>query len=215
MNGRCLFFTHGASGRLVPRPPNTGCHTPNSFGYAGGTPVLIVYSAPPPEIAMDGGIRADQDAFLAACFARISAASRSRRPTSSAIRTPRYHRDIGRPLAALAAAAAALALAGCGGSTPGLPACSAGHGRGLSATLAIRQDGGQFTGTYLTAIGGGATLRYDVKGTAGNGRFTSSWTIGAVELPVTGTYTADSITLDDPGGRFSVTRFTKAAGCPS
>ena len=122
---------------------------------------------------------------------------------------------IGRPLAVLAAAAAALALAGCGGSTPGLPACSTGHGRGLSATLAIRQDGDRFTGTYLAAIGGGASLRYDVRGTVGGGRLTSSWTAAGVELRVTGVYTADSITLDNPGGRFSVTRFTRATGCPS
>jgi hypothetical protein len=118
---------------------------------------------------------------------------------------------------ALAAPAGAVTVAACGGTAGNatLPACSTGRGGGESATLAIRQDGDRFTGTYLAAIGGGASLRYDVRGTASGGHFTSSWSVGSVELPVTGTYTADSITLDNPGGKFSITRFTRAAGCPS
>jgi hypothetical protein len=123
-----------------------------------------------------------------------------------------------RPLAAaLAIAATALTLAACGGNAgnASLPACSTGHGNGKTATLAIHQDGDHFTGTYLTAIGGGTNLRYDVQGTARNGRLTSTWSVGAIEFPVTGTYTATTITLDNPGGKFSITRFTKATGCPS
>jgi hypothetical protein len=122
-----------------------------------------------------------------------------------------------RAAAAPAAAALALALAACGGTAgnAALPACSTGHGGGGTATLAIAQDGGRFTGTYLAALGGGASLRYDVRGTARGGHLTSTWSVGAIEFPVTGTYTADTITLDNPGGKFSITRFTKTTGCPS
>jgi hypothetical protein len=39
--------------------------------------------------------------------------------------------------------------------------------------------------------------------------------VGSIEFPVTGTYTPETITLDNPGGRFSITRFTKTTECPS
>jgi hypothetical protein len=119
--------------------------------------------------------------------------------------------------AALAIAATALTLAACGGNAgnASFPACSTGHGNGETATLAIHQDGDHFTGTYLTAIGGGTNLRYDVQGTARDGHLTSTWSVGSIEFPVTGTYTAETITLDNPGGKFSITRFTKTTECPS
>jgi hypothetical protein len=87
--------------------------------------------------------------------------------------------------AALAIAATALTLAACGGNAgnASLPACSTGHGNGETATLAIHQDGDHFTGTYLTAIGGGTNLRYDVQGTARDGHLTSTWSVGFHRVP--------------------------------
>jgi hypothetical protein len=117
--------------------------------------------------------------------------------------------------AAAAAVIAVGSLAGCSSGDPGLPACSTGHGNGHTATLAIHQDGGHFTGTYLTPVPGGTDLRYDITGTASGGHLTSTWSVGAVTLPVTGTYTADTITLDNPDGKFSITRFSKSTGCPA
>jgi hypothetical protein len=117
--------------------------------------------------------------------------------------------------AAATAVIAAGLLAGCGGASASLPACSAGHGNGQAATLAIHQDGGHFTGTYLTPVSGGTDLRYDVAGTASGGHLTSTWSVGAVALPVTGTYTASTITLDNPDGKFAITRFSKSTGCPA
>src|SRR5512142_1514810 len=96
---------------------------------------------------------------------------------------------ITRSLTALAIIAAGL-LAGCAWTRASLPRCSIGRGNGHSATLAVRQHGDRFTGTYLTAIPGGAYLRYDVQGTARDGRLTSWWRVGAIQFPVTGTYTA-------------------------
>ena len=120
-----------------------------------------------------------------------------------------------RYLAVLAIIAAG-SLAGCTGTAgASLPACSTGHGNGHTATLAIHQDGGNFTGTYLTPVSSGADLRYDIQGTASGGHLTSTWSVGSVVLPVTGTYTATAITLDNPGGKFSITRFTKSTGCPA
>jgi hypothetical protein len=116
---------------------------------------------------------------------------------------------------AAAAVIAAGFLAGCSSAGPSLPACSAGHGNGHTATLATHQDGDHFTGTYLTPVPGGTDLRYDVQGTARGGHLTSVWSVGAVALPVTGTYTPATITLDNPGGQFSITRFSKSTGCPA
>lgn len=39
--------------------------------------------------------------------------------------------------------------------------------------------------------------------------------MGSIEFPVTGTYTPDTITLDNPAGRLSITHFTKATECQS
>ena len=99
-----------------------------------------------------------------------------------------------------------------------MPACSTGHGTdGSTATLTISEHGTAFTGTYLNAVPGmasGTSLRYDVAGTAADGRLVSEWTLGSVALRVTGSYTAQVITLDNPGGKFSVTVFRSASGCP-
>jgi len=72
----------------------------------------------------------------------------------------------------LASLALAAGLAACGSPRGGqavLPLCSTGHGSdGSTSTLAIRQHGSAFTGTYLTSPAGdpNEALRYAVTGTA-------------------------------------------------
>jgi hypothetical protein len=99
-----------------------------------------------------------------------------------------------------------------------LPACSIGHGTdGSTATLTVSQHGTAFTGTYFntpSGVSAGTALRFDVIGTASNGRLVSEWSFGSSALRVTGSYTAQVITLDNPGGKFSVTVFRSASGCP-
>lgn len=105
------------------------------------------------------------------------------------------------------------------GQVLALPPCSTGHGSdGSVSTLAIRQHWAAFTGVYLTRPPGmlaGSALRYDVTGTARDGRLTSTWTLGNVALQVTGRYTASGIVLDDPRGSFSTTVFRASSRCPA
>jgi hypothetical protein len=119
------------------------------------------------------------------------------------------------------ALAAVLMLAACSASAAGpakLPACTMGHGKdGSVATLAIRQGGTAFTGTYRIHAPGmppATSLAYDVTGTAEDGRIDSEWTAAGVSIHVTGTYTATQIRLDNPGGTFAVDQFRAATGCP-
>jgi hypothetical protein len=109
----------------------------------------------------------------------------------------------------------AVALAGCGARADDrLPPCSTGRGvNGDRSTLRITQDGDHFTGTYdVTPAGEDIAIRYVVDGTARDGRLQSTWALGSAVLTVTGRYTAREVTLDNPGGKFSTTRFV--AGCP-
>jgi hypothetical protein len=92
-----------------------------------------------------------------------------------------------------------------------LPAKTIGHGKdGSISTLTISQHGDSFTGVYLVTLRGmpaNTALRYNVEGTASNGKLDSTWTLGSVSIHVTGHYTAERITLDNPGGSFSTTVF--------
>jgi hypothetical protein len=121
-----------------------------------------------------------------------------------------------------AAVLAALLVVGCGGTAgssprPNVPTCSIGRGiDGSTATLAISPHGNAFTGISLVTAPGlasGITFRYDVSGTASNGRLVSEWTLDSVAHRVTGSYTAHVITLDNPGGKISVTVFRSGTGC--
>lgn len=98
-----------------------------------------------------------------------------------------------------------------------MPDCSIGHGiNGTTGTLTLSEHGTAFTGTYLVTVPGlgpsGTASRYGVSGTASNGRLVSEWSLGSVALRVTGSYTAQVITLDNPGGKFSVPVFRSATG---
>jgi hypothetical protein len=120
---------------------------------------------------------------------------------------------------AVAVAAVAVLAAGCSSPAVPLPACSKGTGaNGSVATLSIRQHGDAFTGVYLVTRPGmpaGSAFRYDITGRASGGHLTSLWTLGTVALRVSGRYTARTIRLGNPSGRFSVTVFRAASGCPT
>jgi hypothetical protein len=108
-----------------------------------------------------------------------------------------------------------LALAACTQGKSELPACSTGRGTdGSTSVLRIQQDGEKFTGTYdvtMPDAPADTALRYSVEGTAKDGKLQSTWTVGATVVKVNGSYTDKEITLDNPSGEFSTTRFT--AGC--
>jgi hypothetical protein len=133
--------------------------------------------------------------------------------------------------AIIPALAIAFGLAGCGatvatsGSTPAskaptratvtaiqLPAKAVGHGSdGSTSTLTLSQHGDSFTGVYLVTPPGmpaDTALKYDIVGTASNGKLDSTWTMGGVAIHVTGHYTSQRITLDNPNGSFKTTVFT-------
>jgi hypothetical protein len=133
--------------------------------------------------------------------------------------------------AIIPAIAIAFGLTGCGataatsGSTPApkalasatvttiqLPAKAVGHGSdGSTSTLTLSQHGDSFTGVYLVTLPGmpaDTALKYDIVGTASNGKLDSTWTLGSVALHVTGHYTSQRITLDNPDGSFKTTVFT-------
>jgi hypothetical protein len=120
--------------------------------------------------------------------------------------------------AAIAAAAAMVAVAACSGSSPpGPPACSQAHGQHhTTASLALRDHDGKITGTYLVTGPGlsGTALKYHVTGTARDGRLNTWWQAGPIVVHATGAYTATTITLDNPGREFDVSRFRRAADCP-
>ena len=96
-----------------------------------------------------------------------------------------------------------------------LPVCSILHGTdGSKSTLIIRQTGSDFTGTYDNLPAGkGVGVRSQITGNAKDGRFVSTWSLGHALLHVSGAYTPDQITLDNPGGWYSTTVFKRAGSC--
>lgn len=107
----------------------------------------------------------------------------------------------------------ALFLAACGNQEVVPPECSTGHSKtGEQSQLKLVVQDGRLQGTYdvfnsKDQLG----LRYLVDGTAKDGHLDTVWTLGSTALHITGKYTADEITLDDPKHEFGTTKFV--AGC--
>jgi hypothetical protein len=126
-----------------------------------------------------------------------------------------------RIITAASGATLAMLLAACSGgsgaSSGSLPACTTGHGtNGSNSTLSINQTGDHFTGVYLTHVPGmpsDTAMRYDVTGTVDNNRLDSTWTGAGMAVHVTGRFTGNRITLDNPDGSMATTVFTAAGRC--